>query len=1051
MTVTLNKDEILQRANGFMREFADAHYEMGEAQNFIRGLCDVFGFSNKRMVSFEQRVKKLGGKSGRIDGFYPGKLLIEMKSKGEDLDEAFKQATQYLPGLAEPELPTYCLVSDFENLHLYNLQAHTPPLKHKLPDFAKYIDNYLFLADYEPQAQKAQIAVDESAARKIAQLHDAMRAGGYTGEDLQRYLVRLLFCLFAEDTGIFQRRGDFARYIRQHTREDATDLDGALQRLFDALNRPPDKRPRHLPHELELFPYINGSVFEGQLAPCYFQPQARQVLLDCAEDFDWSDISPAIFGSLFQAVIHHDDEGVTGKSSKRRELGAHYTSETNILRVIGPLFLDELKTQFAQARSQGGSVAKLQALLQRLRRLNWLDPACGCGNFLVIAYREIRRLELDVVETLQAIDRRSGGVSYTLDAKEFDYIQCDVHQFHGIEIEPSAAHIATVALWLTDHQENLRASRALGGNFNRLPLVRRANIVCANALTLDWASVLLPELCDYVMGNPPFLGKSYQSADQKRDLSGVLFGLHGAGDLDFVAGWYVKAARYLRDGAIRLARSALNMNQQGLEGFDNATGASAAHSPNATSTKATRRKTKAPHALAPAASHAKTTPIHARTRCAFVSTNSITQGEQVGVLWGWMLGQGMKIQFAHRTFQWSNDAKGVAAVHCVIIGFGTDDLPAKVIFDYPDIKGHPVAVVANNINPYLVDAADVVLSKRSSPMCAVSAMVNGSKPTDGGHLLLDASERDQLLAVEPQAAPWIRTFMGAEEFINGKLRYCLWLENCPPATLKAMPRVLERVQAVRRMRMASTDKQTRADGQTPTLFQKIRQPASNFLLVPSVSSERRDYVPIGFMTPTTVISNLVYSVPDATLFHFGILASAMHNAWMRATCGRLKSDYRYSVNIVYNNFPWPDLRPEPSKPAHQATAAKAATANQGLSAAATASEGPSAAASSKRQIAAATPRNDFSADAAPTSLVAQNLMLKKRAAIEAAAQAVLDARAAHPGATLADLYDPLAMPPNLRKAHQQLDKAVDAAYAYPGPPDDAGRVAFLFALHTAIS
>ena len=1007
MTVTLNKDEILQRANGFMREFAGAHYEMGEAQNFIRGLCEVFGFSNKRMVSFEQRVKKLGGKSGRIDGFYPGKLLIEMKSRGEDLDKAFTQATQYLPGLPEAELPDYCLVSDFENLHLYDLSAHAPPLKHKLPDFAKYIDSYLFLADYEPQAQKDQIAVDESAARKIAQLHDAMRAGGYIGEDLQRYLVRLLFCLFAEDTGIFQRRGDFARYIRQHTREDATDLDSALQRLFDALNRPPEKRPRHLPHELEIFPYINGSVFDGQLAPCYFQPQARQVLLDCAENFDWSDISPAIFGSLFQAVIHHDDEGVTGKSSKRRELGAHYTSETNILRVIGPLFLDELKAQFAQARTQGGSVAKLQALLQRLRSLNWLDPACGCGNFLVIAYREIRRLELDVVETLQAIDRRNGGVSYTLDAKEFDYIQCDVHQFHGIEIEPSAAHIATVALWLTDHQENLRASRALGGNFNRLPLVRRANIVCGNALTLDWASVLLPELCDYVMGNPPFLGKSYQSADQKRDLAGVLFGLHGAGDLDFVAGWYVKAARYLADARARTGQ------------------APGAHKPAAQKS----RPTPAPYAPQ------RDLAIRVRTRCAFVSTNSITQGEQVGVLWGWMLAQGMKIQFAHRTFQWSNDAKGVAAVHCVIIGFGTNTLPGKVIFDYPDIKGPPVAVAANNINPYLVDAADVVLSKRSAPMCAVSAMVNGSKPTDGGHLLLDQADRDQLLAVEPQAAPWIRPFIGAEEFINGKVRYCLWLVDCPPGTLKAMPRVLERVQAVKRMRLASTDKQTRADAQTPTLFQKIRQPTINFLLVPSVSSERRDYVPIGFMAPVTVISNLVYAIPDATLFHFGIMASAMHNAWMRATCGRMKSDYRYSANIVYNNFPWPDLRAESAKPGKK-SAAESARKSQVADAAASARTAQTGAVDAAVSTPAAT------MTATPPSAAD-----KKRAAIEAAAQAVLDARAAHPGATLADLYDPLTMPPKLRKAHQHLDKAVDSAYAYPGPAEDAGRVAFLFALY----
>ena len=971
MPVTLNHAELLHRAHHFAKDFADAKYELGEAQNFIRGLCDVFGFSNKRLVSFEQRVKKLGGGRGRIDGFYPGKLLIEMKSRGEDLDKAYRQATDYLPGLRDVELPEYLLVSDFEHMHLHRMDGATPPLCHTLADFAQYLDAYLFLAGYESQAQQAQIAVDEHAARNIAQLHDAMRDGGYTGVDLQRYLVRLLFCLFAEDTGIFERAGSFGRYLRQHTREDGSDLDGALQNLFDVLSHAPAQRPKNLPAELACFPYVNGSVFDGQLTRCYFNSAARSVLLHCSEHFDWAQISPAIFGSLFQAVIHHDNEGITGKSTKRRELGAHYTSETNILRVIGPLFLDGLKAELLSARGPGGSAQRLQKLLERLRSINCFDPACGCGNFLVIAYREIRRLELDAVEALQAIESRNRSVSATLDVKEFGYIQCDVHQFHGIEIEPSAAQIATVALWLTDHQENLRASRVLGGNFNRLPLVRRANIACANALSTDWASVLLPELCDYVIGNPPFVGKTYQSSAQKRDLAAVTFGIHGAGDLDFVAAWYVKAARYLSDAAARTGQ------------------APNAHEPAAPKSRS------APAPYAPQRNRS----FSVRTRCAFVSTNSITQGEQVGVLWGWMLAQGMKIQFAHRTFQWSNDAKGVAAVHCVIIGFGTDDLPGKTIFDYPDIKGDPVAIPARNINPYLVDAVDIALSKRGNPIHPVSEMINGSKPADGGHLLLSPQERAELVACEPSAAEWIRPFVGAEEFINGRERYCLWLLDCPPETLRKLPHVLERVEAVHTMRLASSDKQTRSDAQTPTLFQKIRQPCTNYLLVPSVSSERRNFVPIGFLTPETIISNLVYSIPDATLFHFAVMTSTMHNAWMRATCGRLESRYRYSAKIVYNNFPWPEL-PEPV--------------------------GEGAVATGK-----------------PGAANAQ----KKRDALEAAAQAVLDARAGFPDASLADLYDPLAMPAALRKAHQALDKAVDAAYAYTGPSDDASRVAFLFGLY----
>jgi hypothetical protein len=938
MTVALNKTEILHRAHGFVKDYANVSYEMGEAQNFIRGLCDVFGFSNKRLVSFEQRVQKLGGGRGRIDGFYPGKLLIEMKSRGEDLEAAYQQATGYLPGLTDAELPDYILVSDFEHLHLYHRGTSQPPLRHTLNDFSRHIDDYLFLAGFEPQAQADQIAVNENAARKIAQLHDAMRSGGYTGADLERYLVRLVFCLFAEDTGILESRGDFGRYLRQHSREDGTDLDGALKNLFDTLNRPRAKRPPNLPPELQDFPYINGSVFDGQLALCYFDSSARQILLDCSESFDWAQISPSIFGSLFQAVIHHDDEGVTRKSTKRRELGAHYTSETNILRVIGPLFLDALKAQFNAGRR---SKPKLGALLHKLRSLTFLDPACGCGNFLVIAYREIRRLELDTMEALQDIERQNQTVTDTLDAKAFEFIQCDVHQCHGIEIEPSAAHIATVALWLTDHQENLRASRVLGGNFNRLPLDKKANIVCANALTTDWASVLLPELCDYVIGNPPFVGKKEQTPDQKACFQPVVEALHGSGVLDFVAAWYVKAARYVLS------------NRQ----------------------------------------------ASAHTRCAFVSTNSITQGEQVGVLWGWMLAQGMKIQFAHRTFQWSNDAKGVAAVHCVIIGFGPQEVSVKTIYEYPDNKAGPVPLVAKNISPYLVDAPDIVLSKATSSISAALPINKGSEATDFGHLILSDEEKNELAAKEPLSAQWLRPIIGGEELINNIPRWCLWLVGATPIQLRSMPLVMARVNKVKSARSTSGKARTREWSSSPTLFSENRQPDSDYLAIPKVSSEKRDTLPMGFVPKHVIASGSVLVMPKATLVHFGVLQSRMHMAWMRQVCGRLESRYQYSVSIVYNNYPWPKLpEPPPTADATRPTPAQAASQ-------------------------------------------------KKRAAIEAAAQAVLDARASFPESSLADLYDPLAMPPALSKAHQQLDKAVDAAYAYKGQPDDASRVAFLFGLY----
>jgi hypothetical protein len=929
MTVTLNKKEILNRAYRLMKDYADASYEMGQAQDFIRDLCEVFGFSHKRLVSFEQRVKKLGGARGRIDGFYPGKLLIEMKSRGQDLDAAYIQATEYLHGLKDEELPDYILVSDFAQLRLYRRDGRSDPIcSHSLQDFDQHIDAYLFLAGYETQAQAEQIAVNENAARKIADLHDAMRAGGYNGADLERYMVRLLFCLFADDTGIFETDGAFARYIRQHSQPDGSDLDGKLQNLFDTLNRAPDKRPKSLPHELQGFPYINGSVFSGQLERCYFDGKARASLLGCAEEFDWSRISPAIFGSLFQAVIHHDGEGTQAKSSKRRELGAHYTSENNILRVIRPLFLDTLE---ADLRAAKRNKKALEDFLKKLRQLMFFDPACGCGNFLVIGYREIRRLELEAAEALLAIAQKSRVVSDTLDAKEFGQIQCDVHQFHGIEIEPSAAHIATVALWLTDHQENQRASRALGGNFTRLPLDKKANIVCANALTTDWADVLAPELCSYVIGNPPFVGAKFMGDAQRADVACVFGAIHNAGLLDFVAAWYVKAAHYVK--------------------------------------------------------------ANPAVRVAFVSTNSITQGEQVGVLWSWMLAQGMKIQFAHRTFQWSNDAKGVAAVHCVIVGFGAATLPGKVIYQYDDIRGEPLALPAKNINPYLVDAPDVVLPRRSKPICAVPEIGIGNKPIDGGNYLFTTEEKAEFLKLEPGARKFFRRWLGADEFLNGWERWCLWLGDAESAELRALPEVMKRVQAVKQSRLASKSPPTQKLAATPTRFHVEFMPKQSYMVIPEVSSERREYIPLGYLPPSTLASNKLRLLPQASLYQFGVLMSRMHMAWTNYTCGRLKSDYQYSIHIVYNNYPWPGYE------------SKEALAHAG----------------------------------------------RAQAAIEIAAQAVLDARAASKGQSLADLYDPLAMPPALRKAHQKLDKAVDAAYGYQGAANDAARVAFLFTLYLQLT
>lgn len=512
-------------------------------------------------------------------------------------------------------------------------------------------------------------------------------------------------------------------------------------------------------------------------------------------------------------------------------------------------------------------------------------------------------------------------------------IGVNVDQFFGIEIEEFPAQIAQVALWLVDHQMNLRVSVEFGLYFARIPLTSTPHIRQANALRLDWNDVLPAQRCSYVLGNPPFLGKTYQSKEQKADLTAVMHGIHGAGDLDFVCGWFVLAAKYMQE-----------------------------------------RK---------------------EMQAAFVSTNSITQGEQVAVLWGELQRLGMHIHFAHRTFQWSNEAKGNAAVHCVIVGFGPEDKSVKTIYEYEDIKGLPQAVQVKNINPYLVDAPNVLLNKRRTPICSVPEMTYGSKPTDGGNLLMNDAEKNTLVSIEPQAVKWIRPFLGAEEFINNTVRWCLWLVDCPPQELRAMPEVMKRVQAVRVMRKSSTKIATIELSNTPAIFGEIRQPANgNYLLIPLHSSEARTYVPIGFCDAKTICGNANAMLPNAELFHFGVMTSSMHNAFMRFTCGRIKSDFRYSNTIVYNNFPWPGFAGEP-------------------------------------------------------------LSNKHRTAIEQAAQGVLDARAQFANSSLADLYDPLTMPPALLKAHQKLDTAVDTAYQPSGGKkayvSDAERVAFLFELYQRIT
>lgn len=904
----LSWNEIKGRALKFSHEWAEETSEDAEAKSFWNDFFEVFGIKRRRIATFEEPVRKSDGRGGYIDLLWRGILLVEHKSRGKNLDSAFQQAKDYFPGLKDQDLPHYVVVSDFARFRLFDLDDGTHQ-EFPLEELHKNVKLFGFIAGYpKAGAVKPEDPVNRQAAERMGKLHDKLKHIGYTGHTLEVYLVRLLFCLFAEDTGIFERR-QLQDLIEQRTAEDGSDLALWLANLFQTLNIPEGVRLKNLDEQLAAFPYVNGKLFAENLALASFDTEMRELFIECCA-LDWSKISPAIFGALFQSVMD---------KKLRRNLGAHYTSESNILKVIEPLFIDDLRAVFSRVKR---SSAQLMEFHKRLAALKFFDPACGCGNFLVIAYRELRLLELEVLRILYK--KHESGF---LDVSNIVWV--DVDQFYGIEIEEFPAQIAQVALWLTDHQMNMRVSEEFGQYFRRLPLKKSPNIVCASALTQDWRAVA-PNV-DYLFGNPPFIGSKMLNEVQRSEMKAIFTGVKGAGVLDYVAAWYLKAMNYM-DGR----------------------------------------------------QSAKT---------AFVSTSSITQGEQVGILWSELLRHGAKIHFAHRTFSWSNEASGVAAVHCVIIGFALHDAEKKMLYDYEHTKGEPHALTVRNINPYLVDSLDLLLENRSKALCDVPKIGIGNKPIDGGYYLFTDTERTAFLANEPQAAPYFRRWLGADEFLKGYQRWCLWLGNCPPDKLRTMPHVMKRMEAVRLFRLGrgpnsrgkkaekAPPESTKLLAGTPTRFHVENMPADIFLLVPKVSSESRAYIPIAFMQPDTLVSDLAFIIPNASLYHFGLLASNMHMAWVRQVCGRLESRYRYSAGIVYNNFPWP-----------------------------------------------------------------QAVKDKQKTAIETAAQGILDARHKFPDASLADLYGPLAMPPELVKAHQSLNKAVDKAYGRTFS-SDAERVAFLFDLY----
>lgn len=912
--MAISRNQIQKNARKFSKSWHGISSEKAESQTFWNEFFDVFGVNRRLVGIFEAKVTKASGHQGFIDVFWPNKLLCEQKSRGQDLDKAFIQAIAYLEATAKvdvSQLPRYVIVCDFEYLRLYDLEnqnrTQEPYTQILVAELSDNIHLFSFIHDQVTQIRKADEVANIDAAERMGKLHDQLKAIGYIGHALEVMLIRLLFCMFSEDSGIFAKY-QFREFIEQKTRPDGSDLAAQLSQLFYVLNQPYEQRLKNLDKDLADFSYINGQLFSEFLPPASFDEDMRSLLLEaCATD--WTKISPEIFGALFQSVMN---------PKERRALGAHYTSEENILKVINSLFMDDLRTEFEEINKKGRGKARAVALdtfHDKLANLDFLDPACGCGNFLIVAYRELRLLELDVIGSIYKKDQ-------LLDVSTI--VRCNIGQFHGIEIDEFPAQIARVAMWLVDHQMNMLVSEHYGTHFARIPLKIAADIQYANALEAHWPSV------DYIFGNPPFVGHQWRSKEQQGDLEKIFPKGGKFGKVDFVGAWFVCAARIMVE----------NKN----------------------------------------------------IKTALVSTNSITQGEQVGILWGWIFEQGLQINFAHRTFQWQSAAKGKAGVHCVIVGFSAQHSNKKYLFEYPDIQGAPVKLEVKRINQYLVDGPSIIIPSRSKPRFQMPPMTQGSKPVDGGNLILNQAEKDYFIQQYPILKTYIKSFIGGNELINNISRYCFWFAGANLVDLKiiiAIPEIKQRIENIKQLRLKSPTASVKALAQSPLLFTQDRQPKSNFLAIPEVSSERREYIPIGFMSSDIVPSNKIFMIPDVGLYEFGILTSQMHMAWMRTVCGRLESRYSYSPNI-YHLFPWIE---------------------------------------------------DVSAE--------------DRRKIEKLGQKILDVRQEElvkdTGVSLATLYDPDIMKPNLRKAHRDLDRAVDLAYGQSKFATEAERVAFLFELYEQLN
>ena len=917
----LSWNEVRVRAAGFAEEWKDAAYEKGETQSFYNDFFHVFGMRRRSVARYEEHVAKLDNRSGFIDLFWPGELIVEQKSAGRDLTKAYGQAGEYFDALPEDERPRYILVSDFQTFELHDLSARKV-VSFSLAELPANVEAFAFMLGLRRREFRDQDPVNIRAAELVGRLRDALYESGYRGHDLEQFLVRVVFCLFADDTGIFER-DIFLDFIDDRTGKDGSDTGARLIELFQVLDTPEDQRHATRDEDLLRFPYVNGSLFDGPLRIPAFDSSMREKLLEACR-FNWSNISPAIFGALFQSVMD---------PSERRAQGAHYTTEKNILKVIEPLFMDDLRAEFEhlKARKDTRRRADLERFHEKLGCLKFLDPACGCGNFLIIAYRELRELEIEVLKeihakTLQRLRQLRGGSNLPSDQLS----RIDVDQFYGIELGEFPARIAETALWMMDHIMNTRLSLVFGQTYARIPLESAPNIVHGDALETDWSELLPPNECSFVFGNPPFVGQSYQTSNQRQQMRRLLDPAgKRAGSLDYVTAWFIRAGEYVRFADVRIG---------------------------------------------------------------FVATNSIAQGEQVAQLWPLLFERcNLEIAFAHRTFAWGSDARGKAHVHVIILGLDRRDSQRteKRLFSYSDINGEPEESRHVALSPYLFDAGrlsdpHLTVQEENQPINGLARPRMGTKPVVGQHYLFSRAEKSEFTAAEPGASAYFRPFVGSREFLQGKDRYILHLTNIQPNELAKLPMTRARVAAVKKMRSESRKAATRALAEFPTQYEVPTVPTSPCLVIPEVSSERREYAPIGWLEPPAIPSNLVRVLENATLADFALLTSSMHMAWLRHVGGRLESRYRYSIGLVYNTFP------------------------------------------------------------TPPGFTTGGLNMSK---LEPLATAVLDARAAHPDATLANLYDPDLMPPNLRKAHQALDRAVDRLYRRGGFPSERERVEHLFALY----